>query len=118
MKEPQTTRPAERGVTGNGKQTGREYELIDTATFNVGRHFHFRRIYQVFSEDILVRISVVNRGPAPGISYVLPHLRFRNIWWQRSGAPIPRLTAMLEYADASVMHGVEEMCAPPVATDL
>lgn len=58
-----------------------EYELIDTGIFNEDRYFDIYVEYAKDSpEEILIRISVFNRGPAPAILHLLPVLWFRNTW--------------------------------------
>jgi hypothetical protein len=76
-----------------GKQEP-EYELVDTGVFTENRYFDvFVEYAKAGPTDILVRISAVNRGPAPAPLHVLPTLWFRNTWsWGRHGAQ-PRLLA-------------------------
>ena len=42
-------------------------------------------------EDILIQISVINRGPEPATVHVLPTLWFRNTWTWWPGTPKPSL---------------------------
>jgi hypothetical protein len=45
------------------------------------------------AEDICVRIEAFNRGPAPAVLHLLPHLWFRNTWgWGPQRAPEPTIT--------------------------
>jgi len=76
---------------GRGHQES-EYELIDTGVFDQGRYFDvFVEYTRESSEDILVQISVHNRGPASAEIHVLPTLWFRNRWsWGRDN-PRPAL---------------------------
>jgi hypothetical protein len=62
-----------------------EYELIDTGIFDQGRYFDVVVEYaKVAPEDILIRISVTNRGPETAPIHILPTLWFRNTWsWGR-----------------------------------
>ncbi len=70
-----------------------EYELLDTGIFNDDRYFDvFVEYAKASPEDILIRISVINRGPEPAVLHMLPHLWFRNTGWSDSGEPIPSLT--------------------------
>src|SRR6476619_440787 len=64
-----------------------EYELTDTGVFDQGRSFDVMVEYAKRSPaDILVRITVANRGPDPAGLDLLPTLWFRNTWsWGRSG---------------------------------
>jgi len=58
-----------------------EYELIDTGVFDQDRYFDVFVDYAKESpEDILVQITVCNRGPEPAELHVLPTLWFRNQW--------------------------------------
>lgn len=58
-----------------------EYELIDTGAFNQDRYFDvFVEYAKGTPEDILIRITVHNRGPEPAELHVLPTLWFRNQW--------------------------------------
>ncbi len=68
-----------------------EYELIDTGVFDEDRYFDvFVEYAKQSPEDILIQISVYNRGPEPAQLHVLPTLWFRNRWsWQvRAEKPI------------------------------
>jgi len=58
-----------------------EYELIDTGIFNENRYFDvFVEYAKESPEDILIRITVANRGPDAASLHVLPTLWFRNTW--------------------------------------
>src|SRR5436305_958443 len=62
-------------------RTDPEYELIDTGVFDGDRYFDvFVEYAKESPEDILVRITIWNRGPAPMQLHVLPTLWFRNQW--------------------------------------
>jgi hypothetical protein len=65
-----------------------EYELLDTGVFDQDRYFDvFVEYAKASPEDILIRISIHNRGPEPAEVHVLPTLWFRNQWsWHGSGA--------------------------------
>jgi hypothetical protein len=72
----------------------REYELLDTGAFDGGRYFDvFVEYAKATPEDVLVRITVCNRGPVEAPIEVLPHLWFRNTWSWMGGGPRPELTA-------------------------
>ena len=78
-----------------GKQDG-EFELVDTGVFENGRYFDVTIEYAKASpDDVLVRLTIVNRGPEAAPLHVLPTLWFRNTWsWGRTGEgywPKPRL---------------------------
>ena len=70
-----------------------EYELIDTGVFDDDRYFDVYVEYAKESpEDILIRISVSNRGPERAGLHVLPSLWFRNTWawWPEAYKPVLR----------------------------
>ena len=65
----------------------REYELEDTGAFDGNRYWDVTVEYAKASpDDLLVRITVANRGPEVAEIHLLPTLWFRNTWsWGRSG---------------------------------
>jgi len=64
-----------------------EFELLDTGVFDQDGYFDvFVEYAKADAEDILVRISVTNRGPGTARLHVLPTIWFRNNW----GADGPR----------------------------
>ena len=69
-----------------------EYELLDTGIFDEDRYFDvFVEYAKADPEDMLVRISVHNRGPETAQLHVLPTLWFRNTWSWGDGKPKPVL---------------------------
>ncbi len=70
-----------------------EYELMDTGVFGEG-YFDVQIEYAKSApEDILVRITVTNRGPDTRTLHVLPTLWYRNTWsWAQSAPPKPQLS--------------------------
>jgi Glycosyl hydrolase family 63 C-terminal domain len=69
-----------------GKQQP-EFELIDTGIFDDNRYFDVIVEYaKEAPDDILVRITIANRGPDTAPIHILPTLWFRNTWsWGREG---------------------------------
>jgi hypothetical protein len=68
-----------------------EYELLDTGVFNGDRYFDvFVEYAKVTPEDILIQITVANRGPEPAELHVLPTLWFRNDWAGWIASPVER----------------------------
>ncbi|HMF13348.1 MAG TPA: glucosidase, partial [Gemmataceae bacterium] len=61
-----------------------EYELLDTGVFDEDRYFDvFVEYAKETPQNILIQISVFNRGPEPADLHLLPTLWFRNQWsWQ------------------------------------
>jgi len=55
------------------------------ASFQGNRYFDiFVEYAKADVEDILIRITAVNRGPEPAALHILPQLWFRNTWsWGR-----------------------------------
>jgi hypothetical protein len=87
----------------NRTRTEPEYELLDTGVFDDDRYFDIFIEYAKASvEDVLVKITVYNRGPESAFIHILPTLWFRNTWSWSSGAPKPNLSAM-PHANASVV---------------
>ncbi len=95
-KYPQRAFPYDELVAEN-RRRGRsepEYELLDTGIFDNDRYFDvFVEYAKATPEDVLCRISVVNRGDQPAPLDLLPTVWFRNTWsWGRdNGHPPPRL---------------------------
>ena len=72
-----------------------EYELLDTGVFDDDRYFDvFVEYAKAAPEDMLIRISVRNRGPEAALLHVLPTLWFRNTWSWPDGGPKPVLQAV------------------------
>ena len=73
-----------------------EYELLDTGIFDQDRYFDvFVEYAKEGPEDILIQISIANRGPELATLHVLPTLWFRNTWASElDGEPRPLLRAM------------------------
>jgi hypothetical protein len=58
-----------------------EYELLDTGVFDQNRYFDvFVEYAKESPDDILIQISIHNRGPEAAELHVLPTLWFRNQW--------------------------------------
>ena len=69
-----------------------EYELLDTGIFDDDRYFDvFVEYAKESPEDLLVRITVHNRGPEAARLRVLPTLWFRNTWSWGEDEPKPSL---------------------------
>ncbi len=82
-KYPQAEFPYVRLVDEN-RRRGRhepEFELSDTGVFDHNRYFDvFVEYAKASPDDILIRITVANRGPEDAIIHLLPTLWFRNTW--------------------------------------
>lgn len=82
-KYPQTAFPYASLVEENRKRNKneREFELIDTGIFDEDKYFDvFVEYAKAAPEDILIKITVFNRGNEDADVNVLPHLWFRNTW--------------------------------------
>src|SRR6185503_19332429 len=84
-----------------------EYELLDTGVFDDSRYFDvFVEYAKDAPENILVEITVANRGPDCATLRVLPTLWFRNTWsWggDPSEAPPPVLREA-SFQSIAVLH--------------
>jgi hypothetical protein len=71
-----------------------EYELLDTGIFDADRYFDvFVEYAKADIEDMLIRVTVHNRGPEPASLHLLPTLWFRNTWSWDKGEIKPSLRA-------------------------
>jgi hypothetical protein len=96
-KYPQSPFPYSDLVGTNRKRSSAdsEYELIDTGIFNENRYFDiFIEYAKNDVNDILVRATVINRGPAPATLHLLPTVWFRNTWSWGYGTPRPELSRL------------------------
>ena len=94
-KYPQAAFPYADLVTENARRglNDPEYELLDTGVFDQGRYFDVMVEYaKADPDDILIRITIDNRGPDTAELHVLPQLWARNTWDWRPGIPEPRLS--------------------------
>ncbi len=86
-KYPQRAFPYRALIEENARRTRRdpEYELLDTGIFDDDRYFDVCIEYaKAAPDDILWRITAVNRGPEPAELWLLPLVWFRNTWsWGR-----------------------------------
>jgi hypothetical protein len=76
----------------------REFELLDTGIFEDNRYFDVTVEYaKAAPDDILIRLTIANRGPELRTIHVLPTLWCRNTWsWGRADEgywPRPSITA-------------------------
>ncbi len=82
-KYPQSAFPYDELVRVNGQRSREEmeYELLDTGVFDADRYFDvFVEFAKEGPEDILIKISAVNRGSEAAELHLLPTLWFRNDW--------------------------------------
>lgn len=88
-KYPHTEFPYHRLLEENRKRSrlDPEFELHDTGVFDQDRYFDvFAEYAKNAPNDVLIRLTVHNRGPESAPLHILPTLWFRNSWsWGRKG---------------------------------
>jgi hypothetical protein len=71
-----------------------EYELLDSDLFRDNRYFDCYIEYaKADINDILMQVTVHNRGPESAMIHVLPHLWFRNFWKHNNRFSKPEITS-------------------------
>jgi len=93
-KYPQAAFPYDDLVATNHRRTRQEfeYELLDTGVFDDDRYFDvFVEYAKASPEDILIQITVCNRGREQAALHVLPTVWFRNEWSWGGSPPRPLL---------------------------
>lgn len=104
-KYPQAAYPYNDLVTtnrGRGKQDP-EYELLDTGVFDDNRYFDvFVEYAKGAPEDLLMKITAINRGAEAAPLHLLPTLWFRNTWTQSGGGSKPILERVASGGTATV----------------
>src|SRR5262245_25305429 len=106
-KYPQAAYPYSDLVETNRRRSRQdfEYELLDTGVFAQDRYFDvFVEYAKASPEDILIRITIHNRGPDAAELHVLPTLWFRNQWSGQSQADRPRLRQVAGTPEMSVIQ--------------
>ncbi|NGX45609.1 MAG: hypothetical protein K940chlam2_00765 [Chlamydiae bacterium] len=94
-KYPQAAYPYQKLIEENQKRSRDEpeYELLDTGIFDEDRYFDlFVEYAKESAEEILVRITVANRGEEAATLHLLPTLWFRNDWDFEDKGAKPKLT--------------------------
>jgi hypothetical protein len=93
-KYPQSPYPYDDLVSTNRKRSRDEleYELLDTGVFDQDRYFDvFVEYAKETPEEILIKITLWNRGPDAAALHILPTLWFRNTWSWSEGGKKPTL---------------------------
>ena len=82
-----------------------EFELLDTGVFDENRYFDVLVEYAKGDvEDILIKITLTNRGPENANLHLLPTVWFRNTWsWGNSGTR-PQLFQLTDAAVIELDH--------------
>ena len=127
-KYPQSAFPYERLIEENAQRSRHdpEFELADTGVFEGDRYFDVQAEYAKESpNDILIRLTITNRGPTAAPLTVLPTIWFRNTWsWgcTHEGCELrPRLVRAGEESIAAehttlgnfVLHAEPHLDSPP-----
>ncbi len=86
-----------------------EYELMDTGIFNDNRYFDVYVEYAKASpEDILIRITVCNRGKQDAYLHLLPTLWFRNTWTWTAEAEKPVLRQLGNKGGTAIIEAIHK----------
>ncbi len=122
-KYPQGEFPYGELVDENHRRTRRdgEFELIDTGIFDENRYFDVQLEYaKAAPEDLLIVVTIANRGPDAATLHFLPTLWFRNTWswgrkgegyWQKPGIQrVSDLELLAEHASLGAMRLHFEPC--------
>ena len=105
-KYPQAAYPYDNLVATN-RDRGRgkpEYELLDTGVFDQDRYFDvFVEYAKASPEDLLIRITVHNRGPEAATLHLLPTLWFRNDWSWGEAAVRPSMKQLAQNKSGGIV---------------
>ncbi|GAB4296740.1 MAG: glucosidase [Oscillatoriaceae cyanobacterium] len=106
-KYPQREFPYEELVTENKERDRKsfEYELLDTGIFDDNRYYDvFMEYAKATDEDILITITICNRGPETKTLRLLPTLWFRNTWSWSEGNIKPSLKVMKSEPEYTIIE--------------
>jgi hypothetical protein len=98
-KYPHAAFPYEQLVAENRRRNraDAEFELIATDVFDEDRYFDvFVEYAKADVEDVLIRITIANRGPDEALINVLPTVWLRNTWSWDGSEPGGKITATAE----------------------
>ena len=93
-KYPQAEFPYDLLLQENARRDRRqpEFEIIETGIFDDDRYFDVDIEYaKAGADDILLRLTISNRGPEEATIHVLPQVWFRNTWSWFTDRPKPSL---------------------------
>ena len=81
-KYPQNEFPYDELIKNNQRNRYQpEFEILDTGIFDDNKYFDiFIEYAKADMNDILMKVTVYNRGPEAAVIHVLPHIWFRNYW--------------------------------------
>jgi hypothetical protein len=112
-KYPQAAYPYLNLIQVNRRRTREEmeYELLDTGVFDYDRYFDvFVEYAKAGPDDILIKITAINRGPEAADLQLLPTLWFRNDW-SRWIADSSRATTKPRIAPIGASRGISAASA-------
>ena len=98
-KYPQSEFPYSRLIEENRKRSKQEgeFELMDTGVFDEDKYFDcFVEYAKAGVEDILIKVTIANRGAEDAEINVLPTVWFRNTWSWNGEGKRPNLFAISE----------------------
>lgn len=82
-----------------------EYELLDTGIFDNNEYFDVITEYaKADGEDLLIKISISNRGPKTAPVYVLPTLWIRNFWSFEDIVEKPIIKKQNDLSSVAISH--------------
>lgn len=108
-KYPQGRFPYEQLIEENERRRSdpHEYELVDTGIFDANRYFDVQADYaKARPDDILVKVTITNRGDRPAELRVLPQLWFKNNWSWGPNADGAEPKPTLHQADPTTVSAV------------
>jgi hypothetical protein len=108
-KYPQAEFPYQQLVEENQRRGKREleFELLDTGVFDDNRYFDvFVEYAKADAEDILIQITVANRGDQQAVLDLLPTVWFRNTWSWGDEPRRPRMM-QIDSADGASVVGLK-----------
>ena len=107
-KYPQQKFPYQELLETSRKRTRQdpEFEIQDTGVFDAGYFDVFAEYAKASPNDVLIRITVANRGTEAATVHLLPTLWFRNTWaWGRTGEGYwPRPDIVLQEGNLVTQH--------------
>jgi hypothetical protein len=106
-KYPQAAYPYHDIVKTNASRSRKEpeYELLDTGVFDGDRYFDvFVEYAKAGADDLLMQITVHNRGPEAAALHVLPTVWFRNTWSWGGSARRPSLRQLAHSTRGSAIE--------------
>ncbi|MEH1830694.1 MAG: glucosidase [Nostoc sp.] len=106
-KYPQQAFPYTQLVEENRRRSKQEpeFELLDTGVFAEDRYFDvFVEYAKASAEDILIQITIANRGSEAKPLRLLPSLWFRNTWSWDGKSKKPMLKVLNSKADFSIIE--------------